>query len=120
MTTNDTIKTEAGSIGTSGQATAQISRRGMLKGSGAMLAALGLAGAAGLATPSAALAAEQEGAPASRGSKPKPRIVLVHGAWADATGWQELIPLLEKEGCPSSPCRTRSPAWSMMSPPPSG
>ena len=25
-------------------------------------------------------------------------IVLVHGAWADATGWQEIIPLLQKEG----------------------
>jgi pimeloyl-ACP methyl ester carboxylesterase len=25
-------------------------------------------------------------------------IVLVHGAWADGTGWQELIPLLQKEG----------------------
>src|SRR5687767_11832744 len=28
----------------------------------------------------------------------KPTIVLVHGAWADATGWQDLIPLLQKEG----------------------
>jgi pimeloyl-ACP methyl ester carboxylesterase len=25
-------------------------------------------------------------------------IVLVHGAWADGTGWQEIIPLLQKEG----------------------
>ena len=25
-------------------------------------------------------------------------IVLVHGAWADGTGWQHIIPLLEKEG----------------------
>ena len=24
-------------------------------------------------------------------------IVLVHGAWADGTGWQEIIPLLQKE-----------------------
>jgi pimeloyl-ACP methyl ester carboxylesterase len=25
-------------------------------------------------------------------------IVLVHGAWADGTGWQHIIPLLEKDG----------------------
>jgi pimeloyl-ACP methyl ester carboxylesterase len=30
----------------------------------------------------------------------KPTIVLVHGAWADATGWQELIPLLQQQGYP--------------------
>jgi pimeloyl-ACP methyl ester carboxylesterase len=27
-----------------------------------------------------------------------PRIVLVHGAFADATGWQRVIPLLERDG----------------------
>ncbi len=27
-----------------------------------------------------------------------PTIVLVHGAWADGTGWQEVIPLLEETG----------------------
>jgi pimeloyl-ACP methyl ester carboxylesterase len=30
----------------------------------------------------------------------KPSIVLVHGAFADATGWQKVIPLLEKKGYP--------------------
>src|SRR5271154_2794512 len=30
--------------------------------------------------------------------KTKPSIVLVHGAFADATGWQKVIPLLEKDG----------------------
>ena len=29
-----------------------------------------------------------------------PRIVLVHGAWADGTGWQRVIPLLERDGYP--------------------
>jgi pimeloyl-ACP methyl ester carboxylesterase len=29
-----------------------------------------------------------------------PRIVLVHGAWADGTGWQHLIPLWEAAGYP--------------------
>jgi pimeloyl-ACP methyl ester carboxylesterase len=28
----------------------------------------------------------------------KPSIVLVHGAFADATGWQKVIPLLEAKG----------------------
>ncbi len=30
----------------------------------------------------------------------KPSIVLVHGAFADATGWQKVIPLLEAKGFP--------------------
>jgi pimeloyl-ACP methyl ester carboxylesterase len=29
---------------------------------------------------------------------PKRTIVLVHGAWADASGWDEVIPLLQREG----------------------
>ena len=41
-------------------------------------------------------------APASigeaRDQAAKPTIVLVHGAFADATGWQHVIPLLEKDG----------------------
>jgi pimeloyl-ACP methyl ester carboxylesterase len=28
----------------------------------------------------------------------KPTIVLIHGAWADGTSWQHVIPLLESEG----------------------
>jgi pimeloyl-ACP methyl ester carboxylesterase len=28
----------------------------------------------------------------------KPSIVLVHGAWADATSWQHVIPLLQQQG----------------------
>jgi pimeloyl-ACP methyl ester carboxylesterase len=28
----------------------------------------------------------------------RPTIVLVHGAWADASGWDEVIPLLQREG----------------------
>lgn len=31
-------------------------------------------------------------------SKLKKSVILVHGAFADATGWQKVIPLLEKEG----------------------
>lgn len=31
----------------------------------------------------------------------KPTIVLVHGAWADASGWSEVIKKLQKEGYPT-------------------
>ncbi|MDM9627570.1 alpha/beta hydrolase [Rhizobium sp. S152] len=30
----------------------------------------------------------------------KPTVVLVHGAWADGSSWQKVIPLLLKEGVP--------------------
>ena len=33
-----------------------------------------------------------------RGRGPKPTIVLVHGAFADGSSWQELIPLLQHDG----------------------
>lgn len=35
---------------------------------------------------------------AGKGKEPKPAIVLVHGAFADGSGWREVIPLLEKDG----------------------
>lgn len=35
---------------------------------------------------------------ASRSPDPKPTIVLVHGAFADATGWQDVIPILQRHG----------------------
>jgi pimeloyl-ACP methyl ester carboxylesterase len=50
----------------------------------------------GVATVEASLAADD--AAWRRG--PRPRIVLVHGAFADATGWQKVIPLLERRGHP--------------------
>jgi pimeloyl-ACP methyl ester carboxylesterase len=33
-----------------------------------------------------------------RASNPRPAIVLVHGAYADGTSWQHVIPLLEQDG----------------------
>ncbi len=41
-----------------------------------------------------------EAAHRDRVDKTLPTIVLVHGAWADGTGWQEVIPLLEEKGYP--------------------
>jgi pimeloyl-ACP methyl ester carboxylesterase len=48
------------------------------------------------APPSSAPAA----APATRSAvaAAKPTVVLVHGAFADGTGWQKVIPLLERDG----------------------
>jgi len=36
--------------------------------------------------------------PAGVAAQPKPTIVLVHGAFADALGWQRLIPILQRDG----------------------
>ena len=37
---------------------------------------------------------------ATRSTPALPSIVLVHGAFADGTGWQRLIPILERDGYP--------------------
>src|SRR2546422_1081429 len=34
----------------------------------------------------------------SKGTSDKPAIVLVHGAFADGSGWRHVIPLLEQDG----------------------
>ena len=49
----------------------------------------------------ASLGIAYAGEPAARiapASSVKPTIVLVHGAFADGTGWQHIIPILEKDG----------------------
>lgn len=58
-----------------------------------ILVLLGVAFIPGLvSTVYAASAAQAEG--------DKPTIVLVHGAWADGTGWQSIIPRLQRAGYP--------------------
>lgn len=79
--------------------TKQLSRRRMLKGSGAALAALGLLGTRGFGNLRDVQANERENV-MEQATTNKPRIVLVHGAWADGTGWQHVIPLLEEDGYP--------------------
>jgi pimeloyl-ACP methyl ester carboxylesterase len=56
--------------------------------------------------------ASAQSGPAQRtfgGSHAKPTIVLVHGAWADSSSWDELIPILQHEGytvdAPPNPLR---------------
>ncbi|MEV6303158.1 alpha/beta hydrolase [Actinoplanes sp. NPDC051861] len=58
-----------------------------------------LAGAAAVAAAGAAVAVS--GSPAAAtGNGPKPTIVLVHGAFADATGWSDVITRLTHAGYP--------------------
>lgn len=64
---------------------------------------IGLAGASALYAQSSSASAVQPSAPVkglSRGNTntAKPTIVLVHGAFADGTGWQRVIPILERGG----------------------
>jgi pimeloyl-ACP methyl ester carboxylesterase len=77
--------------------TAGLSRRRMLQGSGAALAALGLIGTTGFGNPHTVQANEKEQIMEHTPTN-KPRIVLVHGAFADGTGWQHVIPPLERDG----------------------
>src|SRR5262249_28136942 len=46
----------------------------------------------------APLGAQASSAPPAAGATSKPTVVLVHGAFADATGWQRLIPILQRDG----------------------
>ena len=44
------------------------------------------------------LAAGTAGGSPSKASEPKPTIVLVHGAWADSSGWNDSIKALQNKG----------------------
>jgi pimeloyl-ACP methyl ester carboxylesterase len=73
-----------------------------------MLLAAGLVALATLfALPSSARPAG-----AAKADAPKPTIVLVHGAWADASGWNEVIKKLQGDGypviAPANPLRSLS------------
>ncbi len=56
------------------------------------------------------LTASTQPAAASATGAPKPTVVLVHGAWADASGWSEVIKRLQKDGyrvlAPAIPLRS--------------
>ncbi|MFB9434868.1 alpha/beta fold hydrolase [Streptomyces showdoensis] len=45
-------------------------------------------------------AAANEGSPAPRSHGAKPTVVLVHGAFADASGWNDVVDRLQHEGYP--------------------
>ena len=86
--------------GATGRVTQPLTRRRMLLQSGSAITALGLLGIAGEGRARAAHAGETDLASTDRHGGSKPRVVLVHGAWADGTGWQHIIPLLEDAGFP--------------------
>jgi pimeloyl-ACP methyl ester carboxylesterase len=77
-----------------------LSRRQALRTSAAMVAALGLAGItsrAGTTSFAASEASPRSPSTLSAGIS-KPTIVLVHGAWADGSGWGKIIRMLEDGG----------------------
>lgn len=72
-------------------------RRRFLRGAGAALAAAGLGATTGFGKPAAALANERTFAMTANSTKTRPVIVLVHGAWADGSGWGEVISKLQDD-----------------------
>jgi pimeloyl-ACP methyl ester carboxylesterase len=61
------------------------------------LIASGSSGVLGAQSPSSTARAAVP-APRATATAAKPTVVLVHGAFADGTGWQRVIPLLERDG----------------------
>jgi pimeloyl-ACP methyl ester carboxylesterase len=59
-----------------------------------------------------AVVSSAQSADAAKEPTPKPTIVLVHGAWADSTGWSGVIKRLDKDGydvlAPATPLRSLS------------
>jgi pimeloyl-ACP methyl ester carboxylesterase len=98
MTINDGGWNESQARVTIKRNSIQLSRRRMLQGSGAALAALGLLGTTGFGDPHAAQAQAQEQDMSEYQGPAKPNIVLVHGAWADGSSWGEVIERLQKAG----------------------
>jgi len=82
----------------------------VLQGSGAALVALGLSRTVGFGKPRDLQAKEQEHVMSENKASGKPTIVLVHGAFADASGWNEIISMLLTLGYPvvaaSNPLRS--------------
>ena len=98
MTSNNDARTESQAKGLISRDTARLSRRRMLQGSGAALAALGLLGSTGFGNPGSVQANEKDDAMSERHGLAKPNIVLVHGAWADGSSWSAVIERLQKDG----------------------
>jgi len=77
----------------------QLSRRRMLQGSGAALTALGLIGTVGFGNTRAVQANEKEHV-MEHTLTTKPRIVLVHGAFAESSSWNGVVAELLARGYP--------------------
>ena len=72
----------------------RISRRRMLQSSGAALAAFGLVGPAGFGSLLTLEANERETIMTENAASGKPTIVFSHGAFADSSGWGDIISTL--------------------------
>lgn len=76
------------------------SRRGLLALAATVLA-LAVSMAGGLAAPATAeLVAAHTSTPLHKPKAPKPTVVLVHGAFADSSGWNLVTPALQADGYP--------------------
>jgi len=64
------------------------------------VAGLALSGLATGAPSSAAPSTEAQSTTSTVGANAKPTVVLVHGGWADSSGWNDEITALQKEGYP--------------------
>jgi pimeloyl-ACP methyl ester carboxylesterase len=78
--------------------TAGLSRRRMLKSSGAALAALSLGGTAGFDRAGAVQVDTAGQFATERQALATPNVVLVHGAWADGSCWSAVIERLQEAG----------------------
>ncbi len=72
----------------------RLSRRRMLTTSGVALTALGLVGATGFGHTSEVVAQKKEKIMSDNKASDKPTIVLIHGAFADSSGWNDIISTL--------------------------
>ncbi|MFJ4847649.1 alpha/beta fold hydrolase [Streptomyces sp. NPDC088733] len=62
--------------------------------------AAAVAAAAGVAAASLAVTAQAHAAPEHRAEEKKPTVVLVHGAFADSSSWNDVIARLKRDGYP--------------------
>ena len=85
-------------------ATRRLSRRRMLQGSGTALMALGLMGTTGFSHAQNPQENKQENkkenAMSENQTATKPTVVLVHGAFADSSGWNDIVSTLLAQGYP--------------------
>ncbi len=87
-----------------------ISRRRMLQTSGVALAGLGLIGPTDYSNPRHQFVNERENLMSNNAAKSKPTIVLIHGAFADGSSWNDVMSTLIGQGypvvAPSNPLRS--------------
>src|SRR5271168_1760680 len=87
----------------------QMKRKSLSRALPLLAALMSVVVAALLTLPSFASAESGSGQGAFGGDHQRPTIVLVHGAWADSSSWDELIPILQNAGytvdAPPNPLR---------------